>query len=132
YSYDIFGNVPLLTKIGYGPIVDDEAKFEVTFDYEPREDELSDGRSGVLEVLEHRLVRVSTFVDDAARMSWALTYEDYADAGGFSRVMRVERFGANGGRFPIAFTFAYSKALGGLCDDADCDRPYLVDMGSVG
>jgi hypothetical protein len=44
----------------------------------------------------------------------------------------VERFGLRGGRHPVAFSFAYSRALGGQCTDATCARPYLVDLGSLG
>lgn len=124
-------SVPQLDFIGW--VYDGaDARYSVSFDYEARADAVSDCRGGFNELLGHRLtgVRVYSGLEEVRR--YALVYEDYADAGGMSRLAGVEQLGHEGGRYPVAPTFGYSQSLGGLCDGVACTAPYLVDMGSLG
>jgi len=131
YNYNYFGSVPLISSIAY--LFDgDEPSNVVTFSYEARDDLMSDAKGGFNELLGHRLSGVLVSVDGAQLRRYAIDYEPYADAGGVSRISQVRRFGADDGRYPATQQFTYSRSLGGLCTDASCEQPYLVDIGNIG
>ncbi len=132
YQYRRYGSAPLLDGIGY--VHDDEGnpRYTILFDYEERQDHVSDARGGFNELLAHRLSGVEVFADAERVRRYALRYEDYATSGGASRLTRVESFGTAGGRRPLLYSFGYSRALGGTCDGSTCAAPSLVSMGSLG
>ena len=132
YDYELFGNVPLIDQISY-VFTNSTPRYRVTFDYEARDDVESNARGGYNELLEDRLAAVNVFVGTTRLTRYLLSYEPYAAAGGSSRLSRVDRFGKDGGQFPIAPSFVYSQALGGVCDvdGRDCALPFLVDMGAL-
>jgi hypothetical protein len=113
-----------------------EATYQVAFAYEPASDPtgqsvVSDAKAGFDVRTVSRLREVSVFSRGQRIRRMRLSYEPYADAGGFTRLTRVETLGQRDGVYPVGFDFAYSQALGGQCADADCRRPYMVDMGDV-
>ena len=135
YSYDkLAGNVPLPSTIEYA-FLGDTALYRIEFDYEQRDDKLSDAGAGFEELLEYRLTNLRVTANEQIVREYVLSYEDYTSAGGFSRLENVRRYGLGGASsgtlYPIEFTFGYSKALGVECQGADCDSPYLVSMGQV-
>ena len=135
YNYDkLDGNVPLMSSIEYA-FLGDTALYRIEFDYEDRDDKLSDAGAGFEELLEYRLTNIRVTANEQTIREYVLSYEDYTSAGGFSRLENVRRYGfggeATGELYPIAFTFGYSKALGVECQGADCDKPYLVNMGQT-
>ena len=131
YSWRRVDGVPLLDRIGY-VYTTEQPEFEVTFDYEDRDDLQSDCKPGFCEVLTQRLSQIGVMARGATIRRYDLQYEPYADSGGFTRLARVTQTGLEGGQFPIAFRFGYSRALGGQCDGGDCEGPALVEMGSIG
>jgi RHS repeat-associated protein len=113
-----------------------ESTYQVAFAYEPASDPtgqsvVSDAKAGFDVRTVSRLREVSVFSRGQRIRRMRLSYEPYADAGGFTRLTRVETLGQRDGVYPVRFDFAYSQALGGQCADADCRRPYMVDMGDV-
>ncbi len=132
YTYDLYGNVTLVRHIGW-LFAGTSPLHEVTFEYEDRQDFLSDCKPGFNELLEVRLSRINVLVRGQRIRRYDLGYENYATSGGFSRLATVTLFGLEGGRYPIVHTFAYSRALGVQCQAGqDCQRPYVVAMGSLG
>ncbi len=131
YSYTKDGHVSLVSHIGYVFTQGlDQPTYEVTFDYEERRDEtgvdyLSDAKAGFNELLTQRLTDVHVLSRGQEIRRYALGYEPYENTGGFTRLRQVETFGADGGRFPIAFTFDYSQSFGG-------ESPYMMEMGELG
>jgi RHS repeat-associated protein len=132
YDYRYYGSVPLLDFVGWVYADGTNPTYTMTFDYEARDDRISDASGGFNELLEHRLsaLHISSGATEITR--YTLDYEDYATSGGASRLTRVTRFGVEGGEHPIRFDFEYSRALGSACTGVDCDSPYLVDLGSIG
>ena len=107
--------------------------YAVSFGYEPREDLLSDCKPGFASVLSQRLAQVEVRARGSLLRSYALTYEPYADSGGFSRLVDVQLYGAQGGRYVPHHGFEYSRSLGGECRaGADCRGPYVATMGTLG
>ncbi|MBN1946795.1 MAG: hypothetical protein JW797_14065 [Bradymonadales bacterium] len=144
YTYGMYGGahggepVPLIESIEYSFDDGGDPRYRVEFTYEPRQDGdivdlLSDCKSGVNELLEHRLAAVTVYSFDQQVREYRLTYDDYTSSGGFTRLMEVEQFGAEGDAFPIHFTFQYSQALGGVCaqEGPDCRTPFMVSMGNL-
>ena len=134
YDYGTFGNVTLVQRISWAFAGDGgQALYYATFAYEERQDKLSDCKAGFNELLEHRLSRVNVFAHQTRVRYYELEYEDYAESGGFSRLSTVRMFGKDGGEYPAAQGFEYSKALGVLCGEGDdCLNPYVESMGSIG
>ena len=132
YDYQQYGAVPLIDFIGYVYTEGEAPKQSVTFDYEERNDRISDARGGFNELLAHRLTRVSVF-SGAERVRYLdVNYEPYSESGGVSRVASISQYGANGTKDAIEYSFEYTRALGGVCDGVECEGPYLVDMGALG
>ncbi len=137
YTYEKDGNVPLLQHIGYVFATPDAPTYSVTFRYEPQRDatgasQLSDARGGFDLRLTRRLAEISVFSREERIRRYRLTYDTYADAGGFTRLRQIETLGHAGGVYPAVHRFTYSRALGGVCGDAQCQGPYVVDMGFTG
>ena len=141
YNYDKFGgNKTLLTDIQY-VFIDDEPQYSVQFDYELRQDLLSDAGAGFEELLEYRTTRVRVLHKEQIAREYVLGYEDYTTSGGFSRLTDVETFGVGGQAGglepnPIRFSFGYSRALGVTCADGmgvDCDaeKPYIRTLPAI-
>ncbi len=134
--YRKFGNYALPTELQY-VFTNGEPSYRVAMIYEPREDEtgqefLSDGAPGFDLLLTQRLARVEIFSHTLRIRRYFLSYESYAQSGGFTRLSRVEMKGLENGTYPIVFDFGYSQALGGVCEGDDCQEPFVVDMGSLG
>jgi hypothetical protein len=137
YGYQAHnGTVPLLSSISWlddGTGADDI--YSVEIDYEPRSDLLSDASRGYEELTADRVSHIHVKNDTSTIREYVLTYEADATSGGFSRLAQVEKYGvgglAAGERYPVVHSFGYSQALGVECEGADCDTPYLVDMGSL-
>ena len=134
YHYVTLGGLPYLDAIECtftGSADGNTPSSRVTFEYEEREDRLSDARSGANEIETRRLTAINVYATDTRIWRYALSYEPYADAGGLSRLAGVQRFGIDNVPHPVAFAFEYSKSLGATCE-ADCESPYLVEMGALG
>ncbi len=131
YDYSELGTTLLPARVRYG-FIDGVPLYEVRFTYETRPDPLSDCRPGFNERMDHRLTRVDILAEGETIRSYAVTYEDAADSGGFSRVRRIVTFGRDGGQYPIDLEFSYSQALGGLCEAGACAEPFLTTMPSLG
>jgi RHS repeat-associated protein len=115
-------------------------RYSMTFTYEPRQDpltgigaNLSDASAGYEVLTTQRLAGVFVFSGANQIRRYELSYEDYGDSGGFTRLARVRRVGFDNEVYPVEMSFGYSKALGGACPVGamGCDRPYMVDMGSA-
>lgn len=131
YTYESEGNRSYVTEIGY-VFPGDDAQYTVEFEYGDREDELSDCKSGVNQRLLRRLDAIDIRNGGQLVRRYELTYDDYTDSGGLSRLVGVDQIGLNDSAYPIRFDFEYSRALGAICDGAACDGAILVDMGSLG
>ncbi len=124
---------PLLERIEYlfeGAL----PRHSVRFTWEPRTDVLSDATPGFDLRLTQRLKDVRVFSGTAAPEQvrrYALEYEPDARAGFTTRLASVSRFGHGDVPYPVKFTFGYSKSLGGECA-ANCDKPFVVSMGTLG
>ena len=137
YEYNAFdSNWPLISSISY--VFDEstgEPVYSVMFDYEDRDDLLSDAGAGYEELLTKRLSNISVTSRSKVVREYVLTYEASEDSGGFSRLENVKRYGVGGEStgelYPIEFTFGYSNALGVGCVGNNCDNPYLVNMGTI-
>ena len=132
YDYSLFGgNVTLLQHIGW--VFDDgQPVYEASFQYSDRSDLLSDCKAGFNELLSKRLDRINVLAHGTRIRYYALTYEDYASSGGFSRLTAVQMYGKDGNPYPVHETFSYSQGLGAQCDGSDCQKPYMTSMGSIG
>ena len=132
------GRVPLPVRVGWVyPEGAEEPTYAVTFEYEARADETGGSEQSVALGgfdlrLTQRLAQVRVFSRGQPIRAYRLRYESYADAGGFTRLVQVERTGADGSVYPIRFDFTYSRALGGVCGPGACEEPYMVAMGQVG
>lgn len=124
YSYKPYGNYPLLDKIEYLFKKDGSAKYNITFDYESREDKISDCKAGYEELLGYRINEIATYNGSYTLRKYVVNYEDYETSGGLSRIENVETFGRNNEKYPITYSFQYS-------DDTDSKKPYTVEMGTV-
>ncbi|MEO1267690.1 MAG: SpvB/TcaC N-terminal domain-containing protein, partial [Myxococcota bacterium] len=138
YNYQKYGNVALVRSVGYvfteGP---DTPRYSVSFQYEERMDEtgfdyLSDAKAGFDELLTQRLMAINVFSGAERIRRYELTYETYAESGGFTRLKQVQMLGLNSEPYPIHYSFSYSQALGGVCEDGQCGRPFMTDMGNIG
>ncbi|MEL6178400.1 MAG: SpvB/TcaC N-terminal domain-containing protein, partial [Myxococcota bacterium] len=140
YRYTTSGVIALLRSIDYvftGGRDANDPRYSVSFQYEERMDNtgfdyLSDAKAGFNELLTQRLAHINVFSGAERIRRYNLTYEPYDDSGGFTRLTRVELEGLDGSIYPAVFTFAYSQALGGICDGVDCARPFMLDMGNIG
>jgi RHS repeat-associated protein len=130
YEYEVSGGFPYLSRISW-IYTDGNPKAQVTFDYEARDDQLSDARSGAIELRARRLAAVNVTSNGTRIWRYVLTYQPYDQAGGLSRIARIQRLGVHQTPYPVVFDFEYSKTLGDVCDQG-CEQPYLVDMGSLG
>ncbi|MBM4781269.1 MAG: hypothetical protein GQE15_26590 [Archangiaceae bacterium] len=123
---------PLLERIDYA-YEGTAARHSVRFTYEPRSDVLSDAQPGFELKLTQRLREVLIFSGATAPEQvrrYLLEYETDAISGFSTRLRSVTRFGRGNGAYPVKHSFAYTKTLGSVCD-ATCDKPIVVDMGSV-
>jgi RHS repeat-associated protein len=132
YVYSQYGAVPLIDMIAYAHDSNGTPTLSVTFDYEAREDRIADASGGFNELLAHRLSAIRVHAGGEQLRMYQINYEDYATSGGTSRISSVQKFGRDGGLYPLVNSFQYSKALGGQCTATDCEQPYLVDLGNVG
>ncbi|MEO1271743.1 MAG: SpvB/TcaC N-terminal domain-containing protein, partial [Myxococcota bacterium] len=144
YTYQKSGVVALLRNIDYvftgesgEPGSGTTPRYTVSFQYEERMDEtgfdyLSDAKGGFNELLTQRMTAINVFSGSERIRRYELTYERYIDSGGFTRLQQVQMLGLEGDPYPIQYTFNYSRALGGVCDEAVCDRPFVVGMGNIG
>ena len=124
YTYEQRGAVPLVSRIEYLFDAAGDATHVVEFSYDDaRQDRISDARSGTNELLTSRLTGVRVLTDGAQVRRYALEYEAYDAAGGFSRLRQVQTYGAQDGLYPIAPTFEYQSAVSG--------EPFFVEMGAV-
>ncbi|MEL6182204.1 MAG: SpvB/TcaC N-terminal domain-containing protein, partial [Myxococcota bacterium] len=127
-----------IQQIGYLYLDSAAPRYSVTFGFEPRSDDtgfdiLSDAKAGFNDRTTERLANINVFSGRERIRRYVLTYEPYATSGGFTRLVRVEKFGLTGERYPVVFDFGYSRALGGVCEaEESCQRPFVVDMGSIG
>lgn len=130
YEYDRrAGNLPLLSRVSY-VYEGDTPRYTAEFDYAQREDVISDCMPGFELLTEYRLSKIVIRSHNDVLSTMQLSYEDYADAGGASRLTEVRTYGAEGGLYPAVQRFGYSKSLGAICD-GDCAEPKLVSMGQV-
>lgn len=127
WTWQSYGGTQLPTRVEW-LIHDGQAKHHATFHYEARPDFISDCKPRFCEVTEHRLSEVQIHTGQVRLGRWVMRYEDTGD---LTRLSTVRRFGLNGGQHPAVFAFTYSRSLGGVCDGQECERPYMVDMGSV-
>ncbi|MEL7239387.1 MAG: SpvB/TcaC N-terminal domain-containing protein, partial [Planctomycetota bacterium] len=133
YSYtQPEGSVPLLSGISWLDDGTGNDIYSVSVGYEDRPDLLSDASRGYEELLADRVKRVQVRNSSNIIREYVLTYQDDEAAGGFSRLATVERYGrggqAAGPRYPVVFSFDYSRALGVECSGLDCDRPYMTTI----
>lgn len=137
YTWEKSGNYSLLTRVSY-VFVEGAPSYEARLSYEERADEddvayLSSADGGFNLLLTQRLRRIEVRSRGITIRAYGLGYEPYRSSGGFTRLTRVQTEGAEGGIYPIGFDFSYSQALGGRCGEGDdCQRPFVVDMGSIG
>ncbi|MEK7704451.1 MAG: SpvB/TcaC N-terminal domain-containing protein, partial [Myxococcota bacterium] len=132
YDYVLDGARPLLTHIGW-VYAGATPRYEAELLYEARTDELADGKSGFEVVLTQRVANIVVKARGAQRWRYELTYEDMAQSGGLSRLMRVRRFGTDDAlAHPVVFDFTYTRGLGAACASASCVAPYLRELGSLG
>ncbi|MEM9075334.1 MAG: SpvB/TcaC N-terminal domain-containing protein, partial [Myxococcota bacterium] len=132
YSYETIDGRPYCERVAYGPPQGEGDRYEIAMSYERRPDVLSDAKPGFEERTTQRLTDVEVFVRGLVIRRYGLTYEDTEVAGGLSRLASVERFGRDGTRHPIRFTFGYERALSSnACGDATACEPHVVDMGTV-
>ncbi|MEL6181814.1 MAG: toxin TcdB middle/N-terminal domain-containing protein, partial [Myxococcota bacterium] len=138
YTYQKSGEVALLRNIGYVFTQGDNnpSRYSVSFQYQPREDEtgfdyLSDAKGGFNELLTQRLSAINVFSGSERIRRYELSYERYADSGGFTRLSQVQMLGLDGTPYPVTHSFSYSQALGGICEEA-CGEPFVVEMGNIG
>jgi RHS repeat-associated protein len=100
-------------------------RYRVRVDYEDRPDTLSDARPGFDLRQDRRVATLALLHTGRPMKSWGLTYED---AGGLSRLTKVERFGTTGAEpFPVVFDFGYSNALGEAGDRSVAPYVAAVD-----
>ncbi|WP_236607150.1 SpvB/TcaC N-terminal domain-containing protein [Sandaracinus amylolyticus] len=132
YEYEKTGVTPLLRRVGWVFEAGSATpRYAIELEYEARPDPISDAQPGFEERITERLWLVRVRSRGEAIRAYRLTYEDMADSGGFSRVRTVEQIGRDGGVYPVAHRFGYSRSLGGVCGEARCDRPFVVDMGTL-
>ena len=136
YTYQTYGNVALVRHIGYVYTTSEDPRYSVSFSYEERMDEtgfdyLSDAKAGFDELLTQRLSAINVFSGVERIRRYELSYEPYAESGGFTRLAEVQMLGLEGTPYPALHRFSYSQALGGVCE-GDCERPFMVDMGNIG
>ncbi|MCA3014361.1 MAG: VCBS repeat-containing protein, partial [Myxococcaceae bacterium] len=123
---------PLLDRIDY--VFDGTApRHSVRFTWEGRSDIISNASPGFELRLTQRLkdVRIFSGTTNAELVrTYVLNYEAAATSGGASRLTSVSRLGRGNAMYPVTFRFAYSKTLGGGCDQS-CEKPFVRDMGTL-
>jgi RHS repeat-associated protein len=131
YTYQLVDGAPYLVGIGY--VFDDAGtpRYTVTLSYTARGDLVSDCKPGFDQQTNRKLATVAIAVAGEQLRRYALTYESASLANGLSRLAKVEQFGRAGTRYPVVFTFGYSRSLGGLCPSGACDKPFVVHMGAL-
>lgn len=120
----------LLDEVQYGFGGMATPRFSVRFVYEDRPDVVSNATPGYEIQLTKRLGEIRVRSESTTLRSYALDYESAALSGGLSRLQRVTQTGRDGGVLPIQPSFGYSRTLGGVCG-VDCERPFMVDMGTL-
>ena len=128
YDYALIDGAPYLVKVGYAHGAGNVARYAATFSYSERDDVLSDCKPGFDERTTRRLVGVSITTNAEQIRRYALSYES---VGTQSRLVSVASFGRNGTRYPVTFTFGYSRAISGVCVGEDCASPFVVHMGQL-
>lgn len=135
YAYEDFGqNKPLLSEVTWA-FTQGTPLYRAEIEYEARPDILSDAGGGFEEVIAYRISGVKIYAGGELIREYALSYQDAALSGGVSRLASVVEYGlggvAGGVKNPIEFGFDYQRALGVDCQGADCDTPYMVNMGML-
>jgi RHS repeat-associated protein len=122
---------PLLDRIDY--VFDGStARHSVRFTYETRGDLISDARPGFEMLLDQRVKTIGIYSATELVRAYTMAYEADTASGGASRLQSVARFGRNNVQFPVVFNFAYTQTIGATCTTGNCDKPYVVDMGTLG
>lgn len=124
YTYVKDGRISLLARVEW-VFVDGEAAYSAELDYEERRDDtgleyFSDAGSGFEMLLTQRLSGVRVLNQGRLQRRYALQFESYAEAGNFTRLREVVRFGADDGRYPTSFQFTYSSSRD--------QRPVVVEL----
>ena len=135
YDYELDGGRPYVTHIGWVYRSPTNPRYEVEFEYEPREDVLSDGKPGAEILLTRRLRNVRVRVNTQQLRRYQLTYQPYAQTGGLTRLARVTTYGTGDVEpYPIFFRFEYTQGFDPACSSgaADCQRAYVRNIGSTG
>ncbi|MEZ4328845.1 MAG: toxin TcdB middle/N-terminal domain-containing protein [Polyangiales bacterium] len=123
--------MPLLDEVRYAFGTGATPRFSVRLGYEARPDTVSDAVSGEEVLMNRRVSEVRVLSNTTTIRRYVLTYENVTTSGGASRLAGVTQFGRDGGQHGIAFSFEYSRTLGGTCASG-CEQPFMVDMGSIG
>ena len=136
YAYTIgTGTVPLLTSISWLDDGQGADLYSVDISYGVRSDTISNASRGFEERCSDRVQSIRVHHQSEIVREYLLTYQDDVQAGGFSRLQRVQHYGvggqAAGELYPIAFDFEYSQALGVECTGDACDTPVIVQMGTL-
>ncbi len=131
YEYDASSGTPLLTAVHWVHGADGAPRYRVELEYEDRTDTTSDASPGFEELLRVRLSAFRVSARGEVIRRYRLDYEDPTTSGGVSRLASVRCFGREGGLYPIVHRFTYSRSITGVCGAEMCDRPFVVDMGSV-
>ncbi|MCA9514459.1 MAG: VCBS repeat-containing protein [Myxococcales bacterium] len=125
------GTTSLPAKIAWGHDKSGSANYEVRFSYEDRTDWLSNASGGFEEVTDARLDEIAVYAHGTAIRRYDLKYDDYETSGGFSRLSQVLLLAVDDTPFVGSSTFKYSRALGAICADDTCDKPYVTEMGTI-
>src|SRR5690606_28467330 len=127
------GAISLLRRVAYA--FDDAGvpHYQVVLSYESRPDHLVDAKPGFELRQTKRLGAIEVYVKSTLRRRYHLLYQLPELSGGLSRLATVHHYGAGGvGPHPVAMRFDYSDHWYPGCDDDQCRRPTVRQMGSVG
>ena len=137
HTYQSIDGFALIRQMDY-VFTDDAPEYSVSFSYEDRADDggvdiLSDAKAGFDERLTQRVAAINVFSGENRIRRYDLTYEPYAESGGFTRLSSVSTLGLDGSTYPAVQRFDWSRSLEGVCNEGDdCTRPFVIDMGNIG
>ncbi|MCP4541191.1 MAG: hypothetical protein GY832_29000 [Chloroflexi bacterium] len=130
HTYTKDGFASLIDKIEYVHATDGTARYAVQFNYEDRQDAISNCAPGFNLLETQRMASVEISSSGTVMRKYVLSYEDYATSGGTTRLAGVKQYGLEDRLHAINFSFAYSKSLGVACE-SDCEKPFMVEMGTL-
>jgi RHS repeat-associated protein len=125
------GSTKLLTSVEYAFNDNNESLYQIRFEYEDRNDPLSDCRPGYCEIMGKRLNAIRVIRGGVNTMTYTIEYDELAGQADLSRIRTVKVLGADQSEYQGHFTFQYSKSLGMACNDQSCGEPYMVNMGTI-